>query len=61
MTVARIFFSDYGYPMGTPNFQIHFKIGDNNNAKLKRVWVEKSNNSKITLLTATFKRGDYNA
>ena len=25
---GRIFFADYGYPMGTLNSQIHFKIGD---------------------------------
>ena len=28
VTVAEIFFGDYGYPMGTLNYQTHFKIGD---------------------------------
>ena len=28
VTVAKIFFGDYGYPMGTLKSQTHFKIGD---------------------------------
>ena len=28
VTLAGIFFGDYGYPMGTLKSQTHFKIGD---------------------------------